>query len=103
MRVPTWILIAVLALGFCLAGSAPPAVAQGGAKTVWEYRVFRLDKADYKDKVDYQAILRSEGRKSAEAAFYQRVLTYLGKEGWELVTLERRGGDVAYLYLKRRG
>ena len=67
----------------------------------WEYRVFRLDEKDYRDKSDYQAILRSEGRRGAEAVFYERVLTYLGEEGWDLVSVERRSPDTAYLYLKR--
>ncbi|MGE0709106.1 MAG: hypothetical protein AB7N76_00430 [Planctomycetota bacterium] len=71
------------------------------AGQLWDYRVFRLDEREYKDKLDYQQILREEGSRGAEAVFFQRVLHYLGEEGWELVTFERRGAEVVYLYLKR--
>ncbi len=92
---------ALLALGLALGAAwrAPTAQAQG--RRGWEYRVFRLDPQDYTDKQDYQAILKRDGARAVEASFYEHVLQHLGQDGWELVTLERKGQSLVYLYLKR--
>lgn len=91
--------VALVVLGAAL---GQPAAAQQARAVQWEYRCFRLDPKDYEDKDDYRQILKKFGRSGAEAAFYERVLDFLGKEGWELVNVERRTPNVAYLYLKRR-
>ena len=90
---------ALFALGSAV---SQPAAAQQAKVAQWEYRCFRLDPKEYEDKEDYRQILKKFGRGGAEAAFYERVLDYLGKEGWELVSVERRTPRIAYLYLKRR-
>jgi len=77
-----------------------PAAAQARA-TGWEYDVFLIDPADYNDKADYQAILQREGPRRAESEFLEHVLDHLGRDGWELVALERRAQTTLYLYLKR--
>ena len=79
-----------------------PAAAQQQSAPVWEYQVFRMDPVDYQDKADYKQVLAQHGPRGADAAFKEHVLTYLGKEGWELVTIEKRAGSLLYLYLKRR-
>ncbi|HBP16338.1 MAG TPA: hypothetical protein DEA08_00915 [Planctomycetes bacterium] len=90
---------ALFALGSVV---SQPAAAQQARVTQWEYRCFRLDPKDYEDKEDYKQIYKKVGRRGAEAAFYERVLDYMGKDGWELVSVERRTPAVVYLYLKRR-
>ena len=105
-RPPNSALLSALLFGLALLafGSlvSRPAAAQQAKVVQWEYRCFRLDPKDYEDKEDYKQIFKKFGRRGAEAAFYERVLDYMGKEGWELVNVERRTPAVAYLYLKRR-
>ena len=91
---------ALLAAGLAL-GLAWRTPASAQAVRGWDYRVFRLDPVDYNDKADYQAILQRDGPRAAEASFYEHVLDHLGKEGWDLVTVERRGQSLVYLYLRR--
>lgn len=79
-----------------------PAGAQGAPRG-WEYRVFRMDPADYADKADYREVLRLNNGDAlrAEPDFHQHVLTVLGQEGWELVQMERARPNLVYFYLKR--
>ena len=101
---PTFLPALLAAAALFLLGSlvSRPAAAQQAQASKWEYRCFRLDPKDYEDKEDYKQIYKKFGRRGAEAAFYERVLDFMGKEGWELVSVERRTPAVAYLYLKRR-
>lgn len=85
--------------------SPPAAEAQGKKRfnvVQWEYRVFQMDPAEYSDKSDYRAILAREGARKAESVFSQHVLKHLGKQGWELVSLERLRTNVMYFYMKRK-
>lgn len=85
--------------------SPPSAEAQGKKRfnvKEWEYRVFQMDPAEYGDKADYRAILAQKGARKAESAFSEHVLKYLGKQGWELVSVERLRTNVIYFYMKRK-
>lgn len=97
---PLSLVVAVAAIG--LLPFARPAGAQGAPRE-WEYRVFRLDPADYNDKADYREILRANNSDPlrAESDFHQHVLTVLGREGWELVQVERVRANLVFFYLKR--
>ncbi|MCO5171934.1 MAG: hypothetical protein M9894_37010 [Planctomycetes bacterium] len=79
-----------------------PAGAQGAPRG-WEHRVFRMDPADYRDKADYLEIVRANNNDHlrAEPDFYQHVLQVLGRDGWELVQVERPRASLVYFYLKR--
>ena len=89
----------VIALAFNL--GQPQAQAQEQAAH-WDYKVFRLDPRDYKDKLDWKAAERQGGREGAEAVFYEHVLDTLAKEGWELVQSEQRSPLTTYFYLRKR-
>lgn len=103
-NVPALFPALLLGAALFLLGSlvSQPVAAQQTRPVQWEYRCFRLDPQDYEDKEDYKQIYKKFGRRGAEATFYERVLDYMGKEGWELVSVERRTPAIAYLYLKRR-
>lgn len=102
-RTLAWPLALVVAAA-ALASSfvARPAGAQSAPRG-WEYRVFRVDPADYSDKADYREILRANNNDGlrAEAPFQEHVLSYLGREGWELVQVERPRPGLVYFYMKR--
>jgi hypothetical protein len=93
--------LALVTLGLALGAAWRAPVAQAQSQRGWDYLVFQLDPEDYSDKQDYRALLEREGPRRVEAAFFEHVLDHLGKEGWELVTHERRGANLVYLYLRR--
>ncbi|MBX3468935.1 MAG: hypothetical protein KF878_18855 [Planctomycetes bacterium] len=96
-----WPLLAALAVALLLLPWRP-AGAQG-APRAWEHRVFRMDPVDYRDKADYLEILRANNNdpQRAEPDFHQHVLHVLGREGWELVQMDRARPNLVYFYLKR--
>ncbi len=98
---PVLLVVALAALGLALL--VRPAGAQGAPVRRWEYRVFRMDPADYGDKADYREILRANNDDPlrADPDFHQHVLSFLGGEGWELVSIERPRANLVYFYLKR--
>lgn len=87
-----------IALGLSL--SWPQAEAQE-SKARWDYRVFRLDPRDYKDKLDWKQAEQAGGREGAEAVFYEHVLDSLAKDGWELIQSEQRTPTTTYFYLRK--
>jgi hypothetical protein len=93
--------LALIALAFSLGGMLPPVTAQARSEAPWEYRVFRLDPADYTDKADYKLILQREGPRGADSAFREHVLNHLGRDRWELVQVGKQTKALTYLYLKR--
>ncbi len=101
LTAPALLLVALL-LGVHLLLGGGRAEAQSRWSPRWEYRVFRLDYLEYKDKADYTQLLRREGPRGVESAFHEHVLGHLGKEGWEFVMLlERKDSNQVYFYLKR--
>lgn len=97
--VPLALLAGLLLGGALLRAEAQPPPPQ----TVWEYRVFRVDPAEYSGKEDYEAIKAQHGGDPAraDAPFQQHVLGWLGKEGWELVSVERLRPNLPQYILKR--
>ena len=67
----------------------------------WEYRVFRMDPAEYNEKSDYKALLQREGMRKVESVFREYVLNHLGGDGWELISVEQRAKNLVYFYMKR--
>tara|TARA_R110002072_G_scaffold143944_1_gene290031 strand:+ start:841 stop:1158 length:318 start_codon:yes stop_codon:yes gene_type:complete len=104
MRKPLEILcVALLGGAIALAFSQGPPQAQAQERAArWDYKVFRLDPRDYKDKLDWKAAERQGGREGAEAIFYEHVLDSLAKDGWELVQSEQRTPLTTYFYLRKR-
>lgn len=98
---PFTLVVAIAALASTLL-VVRPAGAQGAPRG-WEYRVFRMDPVDYDDKADYREILRANNNDPlrAEPDFHQHVLVVLGRDGWELVQMERVRPNLVYFYLKR--
>ena len=45
-----------------------------------DVKVFRMDPTEYRDKADYQALLREHGDKKIEGEFFAYVLNHLGGE-----------------------
>lgn len=97
----------VLLLGTALsfgAWSTHSATAQESSYRgqIWEYRVFRMDPAEYSDKSDYKALLQRDGMRKVDSSFREYVLNHLGGEGWELISVEQRAKNMVYFYMKRR-
>lgn len=97
-----WPLTLVAAVAALTLALVRPVGAQAAPRG-WEHRVFRMDPTDYADKADYLEILRANGQNPlrAEPDFHQHVLTTLGRDGWELVQMERARANLVYFYLKR--
>ena len=92
--------LAALAIALSVYGLTDPAQAQQ-SRAAWEYRVFRLDPTDYRDKADYRLILSKQGPRGVDSAFKEHVLNHLGRDGWELVQVEQRSKNLVYFYVKR--
>lgn len=98
--VPLALLAGLLLGGALLRAEAQPPPPPA---TVWEYKVLRVDPADYNGKEDYEQIKAQHGGDAtrADAPFQQHVLTWMGKEGWELVAIERLRPNLPQYVFKR--
>ena len=96
------VVVFVSAITLLISHGWPQAQAQERSTGRWDYKVFRLDPRDYKDKLDWKQAVRAGGNPgNAEAIFYGHVLDSLSAQGWELVQSQQRTPTVTYFYLRK--
>jgi hypothetical protein len=64
----------------------------------WAYKVVYID---YRGRISSEGVETLSGPNERRSAFARRYLNSLGKDGWELVSLQPLTGNSAYYIFKR--